>query len=361
MSQARVPAVLDPGPRDQGHDLTFAGLLAFCLRQRKLILGCGAAAFLIVGIVAVLRPRTYTSTARFMPQSSEGNMSRLSGIAASFGVAVPGADPGSSPAFYSDLLRSRDILRRTVETRYAFAADGDSIRGTLVELSRVKGATPAIRRDAAARDLLENIEVLTSRETGTIDLEVSTPWPELSRQVASHMLRLVSEFNLNRRQTKAGAERRFVETRVRESLDSLRVAEAALEAFLQRNREYRNSPQLVFAYDRLDREVRMRQQLYTTLIQSYESARIDEVRNTPVITVMEAPDLPARPDARLALVKAVLAGIVGVGLGAWIGALREGLSGTFGMKRRGPGAGGPQAAGDAPDPTRRPGPRADIG
>jgi uncharacterized protein involved in exopolysaccharide biosynthesis len=116
------------------------------------------------------------------------------------------------------------------------------------------------------------------------------------------MLRLVSEFNLNRRQTKAGADRRFVETRVRESLDSLRGAEAALEAFLQRNREYRNSPQLVFAYDRLDREVRMRQQLYTTLIQSYESARIDEVRNTPVITVMEAPDLPARPDARLALV-----------------------------------------------------------
>lgn len=348
MSQARGPALAaSSGPRQQVEDLTFAGLLGFGLRHRRLIVACGAAAFLLVGGVAILRPRTYTSTARFMPQATESNLSRLSGIAATLGVAVGGTDPGSSPAFYSDLLRSRDILRRTVETRYRFATDEDSLSGTLIELFRVKGPSAAIRRDVATRALLKNIEVLVSRETGTIDLEVSTPWPELSRQVAARMIGLVSEFNLNRRQTKAGAERRFAETRVGEARDSLRAAEAALESFLQRNREYRNSPQLMFAYDRLDREVTMRQQLYTTLTQSYESARIDEVRNTPVITLMESPDLPARPDARLALVKGVLAGIVGLGLGACIAAVREALAGVRGGGRVRP-ADEPRAASRQP-------------
>jgi uncharacterized protein involved in exopolysaccharide biosynthesis len=311
-------------------------LVGFFLRHRRMILGTGLAAFLLVGVATFVRQRTYTSTARFMPQAAEGALSRLSGLAASFGVSVPAADPGSSPAFYAELLKSRDVLRRTVETRYAFAAKGDSLHGTLVELFDVRGDSPAARRDAAAKQLLESIGVTVGRETGTIDLDVTTGWADLSRQVADRMIQLVSDFNLHRRQTKAGAERRFVEARVVEAQDSLRTAEARLEGFLQRNREYRNSPQLMFAHDRLEREVAMRQQVYTSLAQSYEGARIDEVRNTPVITLMEPPDVPAKPDPRLALVKGLLAGIVGLGLGAFFAALRQSLSGVFGAARRQP-------------------------
>lgn len=313
-------------------DLTLARLLGFMLRHRRLILGTGLVAFLLVGIFAFTRSRTYTSTARFMPQTSEGALSQLSGLAATFGVSVPASEAGSSPAFYADLLRSRDILRRTVQTRYAFQTRGDSMSGTLVELFEVREDSPAARRDAAAKALLESIQVRVGRETGTVDLEVSTPWPELSRQVATRMIQQVSDFNLNRRQTKAGAERRFVESRLAVAQDSLRAAEARLERFLQRNREYRNSPQLLFAYERLDRDVTMQQQVFTSLAQSYEAARIDEVRNTPVITLMEPPDLPAKPDARLALVKGTLAGLLGLGLGAFFAALRQ----AFGRPARKP-------------------------
>jgi uncharacterized protein involved in exopolysaccharide biosynthesis len=312
-------------------DLSLMGLLAFLVWHRRLVVGTGLALAVAIGLWAFVGRRTYTSSARFMPQASlEGSMSRLSGLAASFGVSVPTADAGSSPAFYSQLLQSRDILRRTVEARYAFLSRGDSVHGTLIQLLDVRGATPEIRRDAAVKALLASIDVALGRETGTVDLKVTTPWPELSRQVGSRLIQEVSDFNLNRRQTKAGAERRFVEARLAEARDSLRTAESRLEGFLQRNREYRNSPQLQFTYDRLQREVNMQQQLYTNLAQSYEAARIDEVRNTPVITIVEPPDLPARPDARLALVKGTLAGLLGLGLGALIAALRAAFRGVVG-------------------------------
>jgi uncharacterized protein involved in exopolysaccharide biosynthesis len=338
MSRTHGSALPSPGlDRGQaGGDVTLAGLLGFLLAHRRLILGSGLVAFLAVGILVFMRPRTYTSTARFMPQSSEGALGRLSGLAATFGVSVPLTDAGSSPAFYGDLLKSRDILRRTVETPYAFATRRDSMRGTLVELFEARGKTPAARRDAAAKELLESIEVRVGRETGTIDLEVATPWAELSQQVAARMIQLVSDFNLNQRQTKAGAERRFVEARLVEAKDSLRAAEARLEGFLQRNREYRSSPQLRFAFDRLERSVNMQQQLYTSLAQSYEAARIDEVRNTPVITVMEPADLPAKPDARLALLKGLLAGLLGLALGAFIAALRQAFGPLFSARGRRP-------------------------
>jgi len=331
---ASITSALERAQADE--DLTLVSLVGFLLRNRRLILATGLIAFLVIGVIAFLRHRTYTSTARFMPQTSENVLSRLSGLAATFGVAVPGSDESSSPAFYADLLQSRDILRRTAETRYAFAARGDSLHGSLIELLEVRGASPAIRRDEAAKELLKSITVTVGRETGTIDLEVTTPWAELSQQVAARMIQQVSEFNLSRRQTKAGAERRFVEARLAEAGDSLRGAEARLQSFLQRNRDYRNSPQLLFAHDRLDRELSMQQQVYTTLAQSYEAARIDEVRDTPVITVIEPPDLPAKPDPRLALVKGLLAGILGLALGAFIAAVRQAFGGFFGAIGRGP-------------------------
>ena len=351
-SYATTPgaSTFERGPRDG--DLTLVGLLAFLLRNRRVILGTGLIAFLVVGVYSFLKTRTYTSTARFMPQAtSEGALARLSGLAASFGVSVPAADAGSSPAFYSDLLQSRDILRRTVETPYAFTSKGDSLRGTLVTLFRTRGDTPAIRRDAAAKKLLESLDVTIGRETGTVELDVTTPWPELSQLVANQMIQQVSEFNLHRRQTKAGAERRFVEARLAEAKDSLRSAESRLQTFMQRNRDYRNAPPLLFEHDRLDRDVNMQQQVYTTLAQSYEAARIDEVRNTPVITVVEAPDLPAKPNPRLALVKGVLAGLVGLALGALLAAARQAFGGAFGML--GTGAAVEEHVGGEPEASAR--------
>lgn len=87
-----------------------------------------------------------------------------------------------------------------------------------------------------------------------------------------------------------------------------------MQAFLQANRQWENSPDLTFQHDRLDRDISLRQQVYTTLVQSFEQARIAEVRDTPVITVLQAPYLPGRDSRRIALI-----GIVGLGLGAMAG------------------------------------------
>lgn len=50
----------------------------------------------------------------------------------------------------------------------------------------------------------------------------------------------------------------------------------------------------MFQQQRLQKELDLRQQVYTTLAQAYEQARIDAVRDTPVITIIEHPEGSAR-------------------------------------------------------------------
>jgi uncharacterized protein involved in exopolysaccharide biosynthesis len=109
----------------------------------------------------------------------------------------------------------------------------------------------------------------------------------------------------------------------------------------------------VFQFDRLSRQVNMRQQLYTSVTQSYEGARIEEVRNTPVITLMEPADLPAQPDPRLALLKGMLAGLVGLGLGAFLAAVLHASRGVFSTIRRESSNADPGET-DMSGPARRP-------
>ena len=100
-----------------------------------------------------------------------------------------------------------------------------------------------------------------------------------------------------------------------------------MQAFLQANRQWENSPDLTFQHDRLERDISLRQQVYTTLVQSFEQARITEVRDTPVITVLQAPFFPPGPDdARMLLVIAlgiVLGGMLGVILAFVVEAMKR--------------------------------------
>jgi uncharacterized protein involved in exopolysaccharide biosynthesis len=71
------------------------------------------------------------------------------------------------------------------------------------------------------------------------------------------------------------------------------------------------------------REVEFRKNVYTTVAQSNEKARIDEARDTPVITVVERPSLPARPDGRGRIKFGLLALIVGMLAAIGIGYARD--------------------------------------
>ena len=281
------------------------------LRERRLLVRLPLTLAVLVVCVGLVLPRSYTAVASFAPQSAGGSLSSLTGLAAQFGIAVPTDDAANSPDFYAELLRSAQLLRAMVETSYVYLNGADTVRGTLVQVYDISEATPERSREVAVKRLGQHMQVSTALKTGVVTVAVEAPAADLAEQLVRSALDLVNAFNLRTRQTRATAERQFVESRVEEAQRDLREAENRLQAFLTTNRTFENSPQLQFQHDRLQRDVGTRQDVYTKLVQAYEQARIDEVRNTPVITIIEVPIRPVRPDSRRLLLKGMLALFIG--------------------------------------------------
>jgi uncharacterized protein involved in exopolysaccharide biosynthesis len=249
---------------------------------------------------------------------SSSSTSRLAGLAAQFGIDVPGVAGQSPSELYATLTQSREILQTVAMTRYALTSDtgASAPHATLVELYELRRDDPEELRLDAVELLRKKVSVSTDVRTGVITLQTTTPWQNVSETMNARIIALVTEFNQTRRQSQARAEREFLEARSREAQQQLRDAEARLAAFNDKNR-IRASSQLVLEGSRLQRAVDLAQQVFLTLAQNYEQARIEEVRNTPVITVIDSPQGSAKRKrglARKTTIGFVLGGLLGLGL-----------------------------------------------
>lgn len=311
-------------------EISVLEVLSILIRHRYTVAAIALASAVLVVAVTLILPRNYTVDASFVPQSTQqGRAGGLAQMAGQFGISVPGEDATQSPQFYADLLRSREILSPVLEdtlevTRVGWRGDTARVVGTLTDLLGIDDEDPRRRREEGLRWLQEKaVSARVSRETGTVRLSVTTRWPTVSAEIGTRLLDLVHKFNLVTRQSQAAAERTFIEQRVADAEEQLEAAEEQLKAFLVANRQFENSPDLRFEHDRLQREVARRQQLYNSLTQAYEDARITEVRNTPLITVVEPPEEPARPDRRGIPLKALLGLFAGGVLGVFYAFGRE--------------------------------------
>jgi uncharacterized protein involved in exopolysaccharide biosynthesis len=308
---------MSSSPNDR--EITLVGLLAVLVRHARLILSCTVVMALLFGTLALVSG--YRATSSFLPHVSTGGANRFVGLAAQFGVDISAiSGSGESVQFYAKLTKSREVLKETVTTRYRI--DDASPPATLLQIWDIGGDTEEERVMAAVEKLREQITTSTDLEAGTVALRTVALTPDLAEQVNARLLALINSFNLNKRQTQAAAERQFIEQRLSSAEAELEAAEDELKEFLENNRTYQDSPQLAFEAARLQRRVDLRQQVFTSLSQMFEQARIDEIRNTPLITVLEHPQGSAKR-ARSIPFDAVLGLIIGILLGCGLAFMRE--------------------------------------
>jgi uncharacterized protein involved in exopolysaccharide biosynthesis len=131
--------------------------------------------------------------------------------------------------------------------------------------------------------------------TNIVSVSVDSRYPALAAQIANRLVEYLSEFNTKTRQSQARARRLFVEARVQEAETDLGQSERDLKTFYERNRSWQESPQLVFEEGQLRRQVDLRAEVQRTLRREFETARIEEVNDTPVITVIEPAVPPTQP------------------------------------------------------------------
>lgn len=302
----------EPSPFEWG------ALLARLRARRRLVIGMATVGICCGVIWWALTPRTWTANARFVPQVRRGAQSQpLNAITAQLGISVPSGDAMNSPQFYADLVLSREVLRAVLAGRVAVSGEDSVALLTLVQ----RWKKPSISQDDALQYLADAVGSAVAPRTGVVSVTVTLRDRKAAVSGLNAILAELDRYNRDRRRSQSTAERRFTEERLVEARQDLRDAEDRLQAFLQRNREVVSSANARFDRDRLDRDLMEKQSIYSSMSQANQQSRIEEVRDTPLLTIVEAPDARERGNSRGSVQRvgvSLLTGtLLGIGLALW--------------------------------------------
>lgn len=315
--KAELQPKLHEGPQNTGDDIRPFVILAFALRHWRALLLYPLLALLLALSVSFVLPREFTAAASFTPEASGDLMSDGAGLlslARQIGVGV--SPQGASPQFYSELLHSRSISDELLSTTFPdprTLVPSDS--ASLVDILEIDGDSWPQRLESGREALHRLVAIDVNSETSLVTVSVETRYRELSAAIANTHLTLLNRFNLETRQTSTRAQREFAADRRDAARTELADVETDLERFLNSNRTFETSPQLRFQYERLQRQVSVKQELFLTLSRAYEEARIREVNNTPTITIIDRAVPPVEKSSPSHVLNAVLGFLAAFALG----------------------------------------------
>jgi uncharacterized protein involved in exopolysaccharide biosynthesis len=218
---------------------------------------------------------------------------------------------------YIEALERYNAYARTTAARRTREFAESRLEATLVEMTEAEESLAAFQREHGGVGLDQQAQAAVAAYA---ELEAEAAKAEIELEVARNYAR------------SGHPEVLRLETKVneyRESLDELRSGrgisgDADSESVVLP--ALSTLPDLAMEYARLVRDVEVGNALYLFLVQQYEAARLQEAKDTPTVQVLDWPvpaELRTRP-RRTAMV--VIAGIIGLIVGAAVALFLEFLS-----------------------------------
>ena len=259
-------------------------------RKQLLIINGAVAVLTILILVLIIRP-SYTSNISILPDyGASAASSSLSGIAS----LVTGATGATPTGIYQNLLTNETVIGPVLLKKRKTNAFKDSV--TLIEYFGFSSINPSLPEETRQRlqflkafnkfqdnVLLTNIDVLTN----ILKVSITLPESQLSADVVNDVVRSLETYVLTKRQSNARSQKLYLEKRLIEVTDSLTAAENQLKFFQLQNRVIDQSPELLLEQARLQRNIDLMQAVFSQLTQQLEQAKLDEIRDTPILNVSE--------------------------------------------------------------------------
>jgi len=274
---------------------------------------------LVTVIATIFMPNYYQSEARLLPVDSKGsgNLGNLAAAAAAFGVSVPGGEGNDSN--FVDILNSRSLREQLLQTQFHYHSrswrfGAEQLKsGTLGEYLGEANKSRALR---ALGGVLSSSRDVKSK---IITISAETKSPDLSQLIVQKSIFLLEAFLKEKGRTRGGAKVVFSEARLEDARREMNEAEDVWRRFLEINRNYQSisDPAVRLKGARLESELRLRQQLVSTLALNREQALLEEKNDIPILSIMDAADLPSEK-SRPTRSSIVIMIMILVGIGTWL-------------------------------------------
>lgn len=167
------------------------------------------------------------------------------------------------------------------------------------------------------KNLRERVGVSLNEETGIVSVNVRMPDPKVAAQVAKYTIGELTEYLVEYRTEKVLRDLEFVEDQLNKAEERFKDAQLALAEFTDSN-QGNLTARARTEQQRLQSEYDIAFNLYNSLTQQFEQARLKVQEETPVFKVLQPVQVPVEDEtsgAMILIVFVMLSGIASIG---WI-------------------------------------------
>lgn len=273
----------------------------------------------IVLVFIILKPQ-YTSEAKLLIKGDSNNSSSLVGIASQFGIAFP-SDIGFENYYLStetipELIHSQNLLESVMFSEYKNELHNESV--TLFEYfysgskfsEHDKNKLIVLGLKRISKEMLRIHEM---GNTSIFKLEVTSPEPYLSTQIALNVISELQELQIDFNVSELGRQYSYINSRLLDVQSELQKAESKLKHFREENLQISLSPTLQLQRDRLQREIDIQTGVYISLKQQIEKIKINSNKNISTLKIIDEPSIPvfhSKPKRKLIVGLSILTGLL---------------------------------------------------
>jgi len=303
-------------PIIEGEDINFSNIFYFIKFTIKKYLRVAILLLLLFFVYKYIQTPSYSSNISFYTNYKKSNQ-----IPSSLGfiTSITGTSENQLGFSVSDYINSQGFAKDILEKEYY--VEGNKIKlsdyfgagydrlfsinpiGVIFNINRYfKLADNLSEEDKkfvyAKEILLNNISYSENKKTSLHTIVVSTSaFPLLSQQIAESAFNSIITYSNEVTNIKGKEKRKFIEGRLQSVKTDLENAEDQMQIFLEQNKDL-NSPALVLKGDRIERNINLYSQLYLSLSDQLEIAKIDEKDSTSSIFLLDSATMSSYKNGR---------------------------------------------------------------
>ncbi len=288
----------------QDDEIDLKVLFSVLWSNRKLIIKITGIITVLGVIYSLISTPQYLSTISMYPSYSDGgsSLSQLQGVASSFGIDVGGTET----AFHvPDIVGSRRLKTRIIEKKWDSSEFTSKI--SLITYWKINDRGISLNPMYWVKSLLSDedvdpypdwlesaLEIISERisvseeKSGLVVVKVWMEEAKLASDIANYIYNEIVDYTTTVHNAQAKLNTEFIHERQNEVKIALSSSEETLKLFRERNRNIVGSPQLQLELGRLMRDVDIQTEVFITLQQQYELARIEEVKEMPSVVILDS-------------------------------------------------------------------------
>ncbi len=303
--------------------VSFLDILMFIARQLRVIMFF-TLIFCMASVIYVqyFAEIKYVSTAKLSSSSGDASINMAAGLASQFGIDLP-PNQKNEEKIYPEIVKSRTIARSMLKRKFNTARYGP--QKTLLQILTYGNNKPTVGVDTLIKaGIGQVIKMIDINSNGSFyDLSITTDEPLFARDLASALIEELIAHQREYSKSKTKETRDFIEGRINDIDGELKVAEEKLKNFRDRNRRIENSPALQLEQERLFSEVAVLKGVFTTLKQQLETTKIEQLKDSNYIVVLDPPEAPLSPSEPRKIRIFILFLVLGLSIGLMVAYVKE--------------------------------------